>query len=137
LKTEPVEKTPERKPDATDGPIASRASLAESCPTAAADSRPTYLPNEKSNLQAELSTNTIPADKGSTFASVVEDLGPESLWDKAYNALRKKDTELIDKYEKGLLTSQDPNQQGMPRRIKFLLARMHQTPFPVCQWKFC
>ncbi|KAF4631978.1 hypothetical protein G7Y89_g6154 [Cudoniella acicularis] len=50
-------------------------------------------------------------------SSSAEDLGPESLWDEAYSALRKKDSKLIDAYERALLASNDEHQQDVKRTL--------------------
>jgi hypothetical protein len=77
--------------------------------TTAEDSRPKHLQNEQSNLEPDPT-----------------DLGLKSLWDEAYNALRKMDSKLIDAYEKDLLVSRDPHQQGTSMRVGFLPAERHQ-----------
>ena len=61
----------------------------------------------------------------------MEHLGLENLWDEAYKLLRERDAKLIDAYEKDLLTSQDPDQQGASMQIGFSLAESHQIPLSI------
>jgi len=62
--------------------------------------------------QSQSTSNTSPS-------ATAEDLRPKSLWDEAYKALRTKETKLIVAYEKDLLASQDPHQQGTSGRIGY------------------
>jgi hypothetical protein len=52
------------------------------------------------------------ANSAASSPAVAEDLNSRNLWDRAYNVLRKKDEELIESYENGLLELQDPHQQA-------------------------
>jgi hypothetical protein len=45
-------------------------------------------------------------------SSSAEHQGLENPRDEAYKLLQKKDAKLIDAYEKDLLASRDPDQQG-------------------------
>ena len=63
-------------------------------------------------VESQATSNTSPS-------ATAEDLRPKSLWDEAYKALRTKETKLIVAYEKDLLASQDPHQQGTLGRVGY------------------
>jgi len=107
VKTEPAQQSPEPRADATGGPALLNASPADSSPTAMEDLRPKYLPNQQSNFVPQLRTDFIPLHNSPAVGSSAEELRPRNLWNEAYNTLRKKDSELIDAYERDLLASQD------------------------------
>ena len=130
MEAKPTEGPSEPKAGATGGPALLYSSPADSTPTTAENSRPKYPPNKQSNLKPEPTTDVIPSRNPPTISSSAEDLGPKTLWNEAYDILREKDSKLIDAYERDLLASQHPHQQGMLMRIGFLLARRHQTALP-------
>src|SRR5947207_3903278 len=113
----PAELSSKLKADAIDGTPLLHANPAVSISTAAEDLRPKYLQNEHSKLEPEPTDDPVPLHTSPAVSSSAEDLRPKNLWDEAYNVLREKETKLIDAYEKDLLASQDPHQQGTSMRI--------------------
>jgi hypothetical protein len=98
---------------AIDGPAQLRASPADSSPMVAKDSSPKYPPSKQSNLKPEPTTDVIPLRNPPTISSSAADLGPKTLWNEAYDILREEDSKLVDAYERDLLASQRPYEQGM------------------------
>jgi hypothetical protein len=83
--------------------------------------KPKYLQNDQSIIEPELTVDPAPFRTSPALSPAAKDSRPENLWDEAYNALRKKDSKLIDAYEKDLLASQDQHEQGTSRQLGFFL----------------
>jgi hypothetical protein len=73
------------------------------------------------NLEPESKESFSPVHSSPAISSTAAEPGSKSLWNEAYQTLRKENPKIIDAYEKDLLASQNSNQQGMLVRIGFLL----------------
>ena len=130
MKTKPADEPSKLKAGITEGPALLHASPAVSSPTAVEDLRPKCLHDEHSKVEPEPADDPVPLRTGPAVSSSVADWGPKTLWDEAYNVLRERDAKLMDAYEKDLLVSQDPDQQGTSMQIGFSLAEsIRYLPF--------
>jgi len=83
--------------------------------------KPKYLQNDQSIIEPGLAVGSAPFRTSPALSPAAKDSRLETFWDEAYNALRKKNSELIDAYEKDLLASQDQHEQGTSRQLRFFL----------------
>ena len=126
MQTKPAKQLSNLGADAIESPARSHTGPTASS-TAGGDWTPNHLLSEQRKLEQETTNDRTPSH-ASPAVSSAEHLRPENLWDEAYKLLQKKDAKLIDAYEKDLLASQDPDQQGASVQIGFSLAERHQVP---------
>lgn len=125
MKTKPAGEPLKTEADEADGSTLLHVSLADSTPSAVED--PKDAQNVPSKLEPEPTDEFLPVQSNPAVSSSKAESETKNLWNEAYNTLREKNPKLIDAYEKGLLASQNSNQQSMSVRIRFLLSGRHQT----------